>query len=74
MAFSFRAGNDEMTHEALTGYYNGGVDTPPVSGMNVDIFSLADIQILCLEKRFVSRYGGKLGHYDIDEVCTPFLE
>ncbi|SJL14711.1 uncharacterized protein ARMOST_18178 [Armillaria ostoyae] len=46
----------------------------PIFGKNLDIFSLADIQILCLENDFVSCYARNLGDYDIAESAASALE
>ncbi len=51
---------------------NGSMDVRPIFGKNLDMFSLTDMQILCLEKDFVCHYGRKLGDYDIDEVLKSF--
>ncbi len=41
-------------------------DSPPVYGKNRDIFSLTDIQNLCLDNHSFSRYGGAVVDYGID--------
>lgn len=43
-----------------------GADSPPVYGKNRDMFSLTDIQNLCLDNHSFSRYGGAVVDYGID--------